>query len=190
MITSTFPITKLLVIYIYTRKPAPSKLKYDHGEDFSRSKLPNDQNRAHSLQILHNCILDFIMLLYRHPSTAVPKEIIIKTLALYRVPDKTKASKTKENFRSYVSNSSRFQTRSNWFNPPKLKHEISNPPFVPWEEWEEKKTALRISAMESDMSMRIYLWRNNASSRAHLRLDSWWPKPSQESQCFPGQSIL
>ena len=77
MITSTFLITKLLVIYIYiyTRKPAQSKLKYDHGEDFSRSKLPNDQNRAHSLQILHNCILDFIMLLYRHPSTAVPKEI-------------------------------------------------------------------------------------------------------------------
>lgn len=29
-----------------------------------------------------------------------------------------------------------------------------------------------------------------ASSRAHLRLDSWWPRPSQESQCFPGQSIL
>lgn len=29
-----------------------------------------------------------------------------------------------------------------------------------------------------------------ASSRAHLRLDSWWPRPAQESQCLPGQSIL
>ena len=35
-----------------------------------------------------------------------------------------------------------------------------------------------------------HLLRNMASSRAHLRLDSWWPRPSQESQCFPGQSIL
>ena len=35
-----------------------------------------------------------------------------------------------------------------------------------------------------------YLWRYKASSRAHLRLDSWWPKPAQVSQCFPGQSIL
>ena len=37
--------------------------------------------------------------------------------------------------------------------------------------------------------MKSYLWRNMASSRAHLKLDSWWPKPSQDSQCFPGQSI-
>lgn len=29
-----------------------------------------------------------------------------------------------------------------------------------------------------------------ASSRAHLRLDSWWPRPAQGSQILPGQSIL
>lgn len=34
------------------------------------------------------------------------------------------------------------------------------------------------------------LFRYRASSIAHLRLDSWCPRPSQESQCFPGQSIL
>lgn len=38
-------------------------------------------------------------------------------------------------------------------------------------------------------TIKMYLWRNMASSSAHLRLDSWCPRPSQESQCFPGQSI-
>lgn len=39
-------------------------------------------------------------------------------------------------------------------------------------------------------NLQSYLLRNMASSRAHLRLDSWWPKPAQLSQFLPGQSIL
>lgn len=33
------------------------------------------------------------------------------------------------------------------------------------------------------------LLRKRASSRAHRRLDSWWPSPPHWRQCFPGQSI-
>lgn len=34
-----------------------------------------------------------------------------------------------------------------------------------------------------------YLSRKRASSRAQRRLDSWWPRPAQELQCLPGQSM-
>lgn len=35
-----------------------------------------------------------------------------------------------------------------------------------------------------------YLPKNMASSSAHRRLDSWWPRPAHLSQFLPGQSIL
>lgn len=37
--------------------------------------------------------------------------------------------------------------------------------------------------------MIAHLLRKRASSRAHRRLDSWWPSPPHCRQCFPGQSI-